>query len=266
MKDFYSVHEFSVLSGIEASTLRYWDEIGIFSPIKRNPDNNYRYYSLVQLLALNFVDTLSKLGIPLKTIGELRENRDPETFISVLEKRERELDVELRRIRECSSIIHARQELIKNGLKVTDENEISIIEFKEDKIFALWPRNEYQEGGNFIEPLTAFIGHAGEYHVNLAFPVGGYFDNIESFAKAPDRPDHFTSMDITGLHVRKAGRYLCGYARGYYGIANDLPERMIAYAKEHSLKLTQPLYAQYLHEETCVQEPTHYLGQYYTAV
>jgi len=129
MIDTLSIHEFSKTSGVESSTLRYWDEIGIFSPIMRNPENNYRHYSPEQLLALNFVTTLSELEIPLKTIAELRKERDPENFLELLEKQEKQMDMEMRRLRTRYSIIHARRELINMGMKV-DVDKVSVMHLK----------------------------------------------------------------------------------------------------------------------------------------
>jgi DNA-binding transcriptional MerR regulator len=259
MKDLYSIQEFSKLSGVDSSTLRFWDEIGIFSPIKRNPDNNYRNYSLTQILALNFVTTLSELGIPLKTIGELRKERDSEELLRVLEKRERELDMELRTLRMRSSIIHARQKLIRQGLKA-DEKKISITRM-EDLELILWPANEYQEGDTFIEPLAAFINQAGEHFINLSFPVGGYWDSFESFNKEPARPDRFFSVDPVGTYRLKKGEYLIGYTRGYYAEMGDLPERLTSYAKKNDVTVSGPVYTMYLFEETCSQDHSQYLAQ-----
>ena len=264
MKDLYTIQEFSKISGVETSTLRYWDEIGLFSPVKRNPDNNYRYYSLAQILALNFVTTLSHLGIPLKTIAELRQERDPENLLSLLERKEREMDLELRTLRTRSSIIHARQELMRYGLKV-NENEISVLH-RENKAMILWPRNVYKEGDTFIDPLAAFIQQTREQYINLSFPVGGYWDSMESFMKEPSRPEHFFSIDPVGTHIRKEGDYLVGFARGYYAQMGDLPERMAAYAKEKSLRLSGPVYVMYLHEEISTSDPEQYLAQASVAV
>ena len=87
MKDFFSVKEFSKLTGIETSTLRFWDDIGLFSPAKRDPENNYRYYSLAQITTVNFVSTLSNLNIPLKDIAKLRKDREPENLMRLLEQK-----------------------------------------------------------------------------------------------------------------------------------------------------------------------------------
>lgn len=264
MEDILSIQEFSKVSGVESSTLRYWDEIGIFSPIKRHPENNYRYYSSAQLLALNFVTVLSDLEFPLKTIAELRQERDPEKLLVMLEKQEHLMDMEMRRLRQRYSIIHARRELINLGAKI-NENEIAVEEMDE-KAMILWPRNEYKDDDTFIDPLAAYVSQTSEYHINLSFPVGGYYDNMDSFVASSVRPNHFLSVDPIGTHTKKAGEYLVGYARGYYGDLGDLPERMLAYAEEHSLSLTGPVYVLYLWEEICTSDTSQYLAQCSTAV
>ena len=264
MKDFLTVQEFSKLSGVEVSKLRYWDDIGLFSPITRNPENNYRCYSLVQILALNFVTTLSDLEFPLKTIAELRKERSPEKFLKLLEKQEKRLDMELRQLRIRSSIIHARRELINYGLSV-DGAQVSVLH-RDDKDIILWPRNEYHEEDTFIEPLTAFVSQTGEHHINLSFPVGGYHESMETFMEAPNRPENFFSIDPTGTHTREAGDYLVGFSHGFYGDFGDLPERMASYAKENKLTVSGPVYTMYLHDEICAQEPSGYLAQSCVAV
>ena len=265
MKDYYSVIEFAKLSGVEASTLRYWDRAGIFKPLKRNPENNYRYYSLAQITTVNFISTLSKLGIPIKTIAIIRKSRNPEEFLRLLEKKERVLVQELLKLREGLSIIHAREEMIRYGLKI-DENKISIMTREEESQAILWPRNEYLEGETFIEPLTKFINRAKEYRINLSFPVGGRYENMESFLKAPGQPDHFFTIDPTGVNVRKKGEYLVGFTRGYYGALGDLPQRMAEYANENNLQVAGHVYLTYPHDETCYPEPDCYLAQIMVAV
>ena len=264
MKDLYTIQEFSQLSGIETSTLRYWDDIGLFSPAQRNPSNNYRYYSLAQILALNFVTVLSELDIPLKTIAELRNERDPDNLMQLLEKQEKKMDMELRSLRLRYSIIHARRELITRGMKA-DESQISVIPMEEKELI-IWPPNEYKEDDTFIEPLAAFIGKSRGEHVNLSFPVGGYYYDWDSFVRNPQKPQCFFSIDPTGLHTQSAGEYLVGYNRGYYAELGDLPNRMSQYAKEHSLLLDGAVYITYLIEEFCTANHAEYLAQAAVAV
>ena len=259
-----SIQEFSKISGIESSTLRYWDEIDLFSPLSRNPENNYRHYTSAQLLALNFVTSLSSLDIPLKAIAELRDERDPEGFLKLLDKLEKRMDMEMRDLRQRYSIIHARRELIQMGMQV-DETSLSVMRLDTRELI-VWPRNEYNDGDTFLEPLATHLANTGMHHINLSFPVAGRHDDMESFLNAPGCPDNFISIDPVGKSVRKAGEYLVGYARGRYGEFGDLPERMATYAKKNALSLTGPVYTIYLHDEICTVDPTQYLVKCSVAV
>ena len=264
MNDLFSIKEFSKITGVETSTLRYWDEIGLFSPLKRDPDNNYRYYSLVQIIALHFVTVLTDLDIPLRTVADLRHDRDPEKFLKLMDKQEKMMDMEMQELRHRYSIIHARRELINYGMKV-DDRQIDVMK-REDKHMILWPKNEYSEGETFIHPLASFIKSKENFNVNLSFPVGGYHESFETFKAGPGKPDNFISIDPVGNHLRKEGEYLIGFARGFYGDLGDLPERMQAYAAENNLKITGPVYTMYLHDEVCVKDTTQFLAQACVAV
>lgn len=258
MNKTFSTREFAEISGIEASKLRYWDKIGVFSPILREEKTNYRRYTYAQLPALNFVTALSALDIPLEKIAELRRERSPDELLELLQDIEHEMDMEMRNLRLRYSMIHARRELITMGMKV-DENAVSVVHMDEKNMFVC-PRNEYKEGDTFLEPLSALIGSVHDLRIDLNFPVAGLHDDMASFAKAPGRPDNFLSIDPEGTYTRKAGDYLVGYARGYYGDVGDLPERMLAYATANRLILTGPVYTMYLLEEISTGDASQYLA------
>ena len=288
MKDYLSVKEFSKLSGIEQTTLRYWDDIGLFSPARRDPDNNYRYYSPQQIIAVNFITVLSELNIPLKVIGELEQQRTPESIVSLIDAQERLLDMEMRRLRDAYSIIHTRRELINYGIRLedgfytvdgrrvesvggkdkgtfVDENEIAIL-YREERSYILGPRNVFPEDGSFYEPFVNFCNAAIDMRVNLNFPVGGYHDSMDSFVKAPGQPDYFMSLDPSGNQKRASGKYMIGFNRGYYGDFGDIGERMKVFAEKKKLRITGPVYTMYLHDEVCLKELDQYLVQVSVAV
>jgi len=288
LKEFLSVKEFSRLSGIEQTTLRYWDDIGLFSPAKRDPDNNYRYYSPQQIIAVNFIKVLSELNVPLKTIGELERDRTPFKIDQLIEAQERKLDMEMRRLREAYSIIHIRRELINIGLSLeegfyavdgarvekkpesgngywVDETKISIVN-KEERNFILGPKNEWPEDGSFYEPFVKFCASATALRMNLNFPIGAYHESFDGFLEAPGKPDYFYSFDPTGNRSRSAGRYIIGVCRGYYGEFGDLAERMAEHAEKNKLRMSGPVYCVYLFDEVCVREADQYLVQASVAV
>ena len=68
------IGEFSRLSQIPVSTLRYYDEIGLLKPVEVDGFTGYRYYSAEQLPKLNRITVLKELGLSLTEIVELTSN------------------------------------------------------------------------------------------------------------------------------------------------------------------------------------------------
>ena len=288
MKDFLSIKEFSKFSGIETTTLRYWDDIGLFSPAKRDEENNYRYYSPEQVIAVNFITVLSSLNVPLKTISNIESIRNPERVVHLIEQQEKQLDMEMLRLRECYSIIHTRRELINYGIKViegftvvdgarmdsgytgedgvnVDYTSITVMD-REESPLILGDRNKWTEGEGFYEPFMDFCRQAKKMRINLNFPIGAMHEDWAGFMEAPGEPHYFFSLDPVGNSQRVAGRYMVGFNRGFYGQFNDLSERMAAYAEENSLILYGPVYSLYLQDEICMKDPSQYLAQVSVAV
>ncbi len=277
MRNLLSINEFSKLSGVQSSTLRYWDEIGLFSPLKRDSESNYRYYSPEQSIIVNFITVLSSLHVPLKTISELGGGRTPENIINIIEHQEKLLAIELRRLQECFSIMQTRRELLNHSLKVmdgfyatdsgmrTDHVKIAVMQH-EELTFVCGNKNEFDENGDFYEAFTKFCADAKRQRINLSFPIGGFHENMDGFRKAPGAPDCFISIDPTGDNHREAGTYLTGYKRGYYGQFGDLPAKMAAYAKKNALQCSGPVYTVYVQDEVCSNDPSQYLVQATVAV
>ena len=264
MKDHLSIKEFASLSGIETTTLRYWDEIGLFSPAARGSDNKYRYYSPEQIIAVNFITVLSRLNVPLKTISEMKTTRTPETIMDLIDVQEQLLDMEMRRLRECYSVIHMRRELIKDGIRA-DESKIAVVHQPERSLI-VGPDTNFRENESFYEPFTRFCMQSTDLRINLSYPIGGLHHNMERFIKAPDQPDNFFSADPMGNVKKPEGNYLVAYTRGFYGEFGDVAAKMAEYAKTHSLVCVGPVYVVYMHEEICLRNTADYLARISVAV
>ena len=286
MNRYLTIKEFSKLSGIEQTTLRYWDDIGLFSPTKRDPENKYRYYSPQQIIAVNFITVLSDLNIPLKTIGELDDERTPEKIERLIASQEMQLDTEMRKLRERYSIIHTRREMINYGISLKegfavidgvrsdskspeevwiDASKISVLQM-EAKSVIFGPRNNWKSGEPFYEYFMNFCNSADDLRINLSFPIGSYHNDVESFLRASGEPDYFFSIDPAGNRKMEAGKYLVGFTRGYYGEFGDLPERIAAFSEKNNLILNGPVYTMYLLDEICVADPEKYLAQVCIAI
>lgn len=69
----FRIGEFSKIAQVPASLLRYYDDIGLFTPIHSDRDTAYRYYSVEQLAQLNRILALKDLGLSLEQVKRLVE-------------------------------------------------------------------------------------------------------------------------------------------------------------------------------------------------
>ncbi|GHV45589.1 multidrug-efflux transporter 2 regulator [Clostridia bacterium] len=253
-----SIKEFSKFTGIPQSTLRYYDEIGLFTPIERG-ENNYRYYAPMQIITVNLIRVLGELKLPLTKISELAKIRTPSLLLDALTRREDSLDAQLRQLHTAYSIIHTFRSSVQAGL-VADESAISVQRMEKQPII-LGGVNDFAGSETFYQAFVEFCQSAADKDINLCYPVGGYFERVADFFANPAEPTRFFSVTPTGNKAKEAGNYLVGYTRGYYGVTSDLPERLSAYAAEHKLTLTGPVYKIYLHDEISVSDPQQYLLQ-----
>ncbi|MFB0834588.1 MerR family transcriptional regulator [Arthrobacter halodurans] len=65
----YSIKEASALSGLPASTLRYYESIGVIAPIGRGASSRHRVYTEEDLDLLTWVACLSATGM---SVGDMR--------------------------------------------------------------------------------------------------------------------------------------------------------------------------------------------------
>ena len=259
-KSLLSIKEFSEMSGIEQSTLRYWDDIGLFTPAHRNMENSYRYYSPEQITLINFIKVLSNLNIPLKAIAKVNENRSPEAILRLMEQQEEILDAQLRRLQISYSTIHTLRGVLQQGIDVPDAEDISPQGF-EDLSISLGPVNEPREGLNFYRSFVRYCEYAKENRINLNNPIGGYYESLARFLAAPSVPTRFFSIDPCGNDKRPAGEYLVGYSKGYYDRLENAATRLEEFAAQQNLEVPGPVYVVYLRDEICEKNAADYLAQ-----
>ena len=261
----FSIKDFAEFSGTNQSTLRYYDDIGLLHPASRGSENNYRYYTPLQLQTIKFINILVNLGIPLATVGEMIKNRTPENMIDLLSRQETILDKKLFELQASYSIIHTFRKNIQNGL--AGRAGATGIEILDEINYILGPVNDFGNGNDYYETFNQFCKKANDYRINLDYPIGGYHYDIDSFLNNPDRPDKYFSMDPVGNCTRRAGKYLVGYMRGhhgaggYFGGFGEVPANMAAYAKEHELVFDGPVYVVFLFNEITTAKPEDYLSR-----
>jgi DNA-binding transcriptional MerR regulator len=253
-----SIKEFADFTGLNESTLRYYDGIGLLSPELRGA-NRYRYYSPRQMITVDFIKVLIKVGVPLSTIAHMNKSRTPQSVLALLTQQENKLDAQLHELQTAYSIIHTYRNTIESGI-AAQEGGISVCDLDERRII-LGQVNDFSGAVNFYEPFMRFCNTAHENNIDLHYPIGGYYEDIQVFLDTPSQPTRWFSLDPRGNGRRKAGRYLVAHNKGYYGEFGDLPQRMLAHAQANALSFGGPLYITYLLDEISMTDHKHYLSQ-----
>jgi DNA-binding transcriptional MerR regulator len=70
----HTIREASMISGLPESTLRYYEQIGIISPVSRDPSSGHRAYSDDDLERLTTISCLAATGMPLESMRQYLAN------------------------------------------------------------------------------------------------------------------------------------------------------------------------------------------------
>jgi len=256
--DLLSIKDFSRLTGIKQSTLRYYDELGLFSPAARG-ENGYRYYSPQQMITINSIHLLHDLNMPIRQITDIQNNRSPELMLKVLSDKEDALEAELNNLERSYNVVRTLKRMIQIGLS-SDEGVVET-RFFEDLPIAVGPPNDFGSSQYYYDAFLRFCAEAKQYRIDLRLPVGSMFEDFNSFFSNPTAPTNFFSVDPKGFDKRPAGKYLSAFQRGYYGETGDIVDRMRAHLIDNGLIPIGPVYNIYLHDELSVDDPHNYLLQ-----
>lgn len=92
----YTISEMSKLLGVTTHMLRYYEKIGIIRPVV-NPENGYRYYSVVDTRRFNLSRQMFSAGVPLEQCMQMMDDMPTERIQMLLDEKIREREIELER-------------------------------------------------------------------------------------------------------------------------------------------------------------------------
>jgi DNA-binding transcriptional MerR regulator/effector-binding domain-containing protein len=120
MKQRFRVGEVAKLFQISSSTLRYYDEIGIFKPKNTDPDSRYRYYTVEQFSILETIIFLKNHGFSIKEIQQHLSQRTPDNTKELLKRRLVAVEKEIKSLKFVANKIQSKINTIDEGLLLRD--------------------------------------------------------------------------------------------------------------------------------------------------
>jgi DNA-binding transcriptional MerR regulator len=129
---------------VSTRTLRYYEQIGLIMPVKKE-DAAYRFYDSEAITRLRQIIVLRKLRIPLKQIAEVLQSEEARVAIDAFERNLADIEDEITALSTIRSVIKSFVEYLnlrgakfalpddESLLEVVDSLTVSKINFKEDK-------------------------------------------------------------------------------------------------------------------------------------
>lgn len=134
MDSHFQIGEISRFFGIPASTLRYWEDMGVLNPLKGS-ENHYREYTVEDLMTISDVIFYKNLGLSLKQIRGM-ESATPEQHnrlfmekLSELDQQQQLLQQRMQKLRNHMKAIQMMDELKENPYRETDIDTDCIVSF-----------------------------------------------------------------------------------------------------------------------------------------
>ena len=110
----YSIGDYARIAQVSKRLLRYYDEIGLFQPVKIEPSSGHRYYSASQLPELNRILALKDLGLSLNQIQRfVRDDISAAEIQGMLSLKKAELEQQVLEELQCIRTIESRLKQIQ---------------------------------------------------------------------------------------------------------------------------------------------------------
>ena len=243
-KEYYSIGEIAEICNIPIRTLRYYDEIGLLVPEKRDIESSYRYYARHQILQANIINQFKVQGYSIKEIKHQLANNS----VSLSEETLNQKHAELKKTIAELNKLEKRLGFFLECLKYQDHQlHLQLKEIPE--IYIAYVR---QQG---LADQAAFMRRFSELNTlcrkNNLEPIGNimarYYDDYQQYD--PDCADVEVSIQIDLNHeiggvVRKEPGYLCVSAL-HYGPYRDEYKTytlMMEWMKKNNLVMCGPAF------------------------
>jgi len=210
--------EFAKMCGTSKRTLIHYENIGLFSP-ERREENGYRYYSEQQYELFQIIDTLRSLGMPLSEIKDYLEQRSPDTLTGLLDTQARQVEAELARLLRIQRIIRTKRALLEERRQIRFD-AISFLTLPEETLIL----SEFVDSADTdraSEALRSHLTHISRNGLHSGHPFGAMIDsrhilqgNLSHYAY------FFTKVEANAAPVdafrKPAGLYAVIHLQGDY--------------------------------------------------
>ncbi|WP_419959912.1 MerR family transcriptional regulator [Psychrobacillus sp. BM2] len=270
--ELFTIGKVSKYCSISIKTLRYYDEIGLLKPALVSEENNYRYYTEVEIQKIPLIKYYKELGFKLDDIKSLLTHYQLNTIDNYFEKELSSLEQEMANLKRKYFAVQEWKTLIEQGKHIKNCNSsiISSIELKTMPIYqtiSFTLELDTQEINNTEFYFSnAFVEFCRQHNYYTYGPFMLHFENLEqrlcktiktvncySAVISSENSPHTDSIGdfavITTLHT------------GSYEQLPQVYERLKKWAGDHEISLQGDSFERYIIDNWSTQDVNEYVTE-----
>lgn len=250
---------FAKICNVEKHVLFHYDDIGLFKPVHVD-EKGYRFYSYHQYDTFKVITALKRLGMSLKDIKVYLKERNPELFLELLDVQEKKLIEAQRNLHQIHETIKALRSFTQEGIEAKID-EIFIDEQEEAHIL-LSPNLENINDKDFAAFTEQYITFLEKHHL-ASGEFAGIIMSMDNIRKQQmfnySYMYAYVHKKSSKTFIKKRGKYLCAYHKGYYSKLKDTYTKLLQYANTHHIELGEYAYEEYLLADISESQTENYL-------
>lgn len=252
--------EFARLTGVTKHTLFHYDAIGLLCP-EVKLDNGYRYYSFSQLDIFQIIYSLKELNMPLQEIKAYVDGRTPESLLKLFERENLIIEERMQKLRQMQRWMKEKADCIQSGISAP--LEVISVRHEEKRYMVLSGIESSDEMGWSIE-IGNFLDYCEEHGIRSPYGIGfrqnradimsGTYDSYRTLYQLLSAKPKKVAYE-----VRPEGDYVTAYHKGRWQDIGAAYRRIVRYAEENRMELSEHFYEDYLLDGLTVQREEDYL-------
>ncbi|TVX94438.1 MerR family transcriptional regulator [Paenibacillus agilis] len=238
----FTIGEMARMHRIPESTLRYYDEKGIFHPSIVDPKTQYRYYTVDQFFMLDMIKFLRHLGISLKQIKQYMDERSPAKTLDILtqqkklmEQKQQEIELMIAKMDHNIRVMNQAMTGTKNTVefKRIPKRMITSVAVEADATDEMMEYYIHSLQNNaHLHDMSLFVGAIGVTVSKEDFLQGNY----RAYKYLYINVNPMSSL-IENHQVIEEGLFACAYHHGRYEQTKETYEILLLEIEAHNYEV-----------------------------
>lgn len=241
---YYSTGEFAKLCHTTKETLFHYDAIGLLKP-KIVKDNGYRYYLSVQYFDYDLIKVLQQTHMSLKEIKEFMESKNNQQFITLLQEKYQQLEVEKKHIEDMQYRITRTMAMMEYNMK-RKQGIAFVEECQKEHILIVPLLSSKMTDQDMIEYMSQHLQYCATHHLKKELPLGTIVYKEQLLQNCFHENMYYMHLDkkISDKRYRckPKGRYATILHKGFYDTIEESFQKLLHFIREHQYPILSDAY------------------------